>query len=115
MEIKEQVHDQFVTLAPEGDLDANSSIHLDEVIARLVDANQVNIHIDASGINYISSAGLGVFVSHLEDLTEKDGRFVLTRAKASVLDVFKLLGLDQLENLTIVETEGAVLPYFQSK
>ena len=114
MEIKEQVHDQFVTLAPEGDLDANSSIYLDEVITRLIDDNQVNIHIDAGGIQYISSAGLGVFVSHLEDLTEKNGRFVLTRAKASVLDVFRLLGLDQLENLTIVETEGAVLPYFQS-
>lgn len=115
MEIKEQVHDQFVTLAPSGDLDANSSIYLDEVITRLIDSDQVNIHIDASGIDYISSAGLGVFVSHLEDLTLKNGRFVLTRAKANVLDVFKLLGLDQLENLTIVETERAVLPYFQSQ
>lgn len=102
MEIKEQRSPEFTTLIPVGDLDANSSIHLDERIQHMLDAGQVRIHIDGSRIAYISSAGLGVFVSHLEDIQSQGGKLILSGLKDSVKDVFVLLGLDQL--LTIVET-----------
>ncbi|MDP5171448.1 MAG: STAS domain-containing protein [Bacteroidia bacterium] len=100
MEIKEQRHEEYVTLTPVGDLDANSSVVLDEKIQEMLEAGDVHIHIDGSELPYISSAGLGVFVSHLDGIQNVGGSLVISGLNESVQDVFSLLGLDQL--LTIV-------------
>lgn len=105
MIIKEERHEQFVSLTPVGDLDANSSVELDEKILSMLEAGDRCIHIDGSEIDYISSAGLGVFVSHLEEIKQVGGNLVLSDLKESVKDVFVLLGLDQL--LTIVPDREA--------
>ncbi len=102
MEIKEQKHKHYVTLLPIGDLDANSSMALDEKLQALLEAGDVHIHVDGREIPYISSAGLGVFVSHLEEITQLNGSLVISGLRDTVQDVFSLLGLDQL--LTIVDT-----------
>lgn len=105
MTIKEERHEEYVSLTPVGDLDANSSVELDEKILAMLKEGDSRIHIDGSGIDYISSAGLGVFVSHLEEIKQVGGNMVLSNLKDSVHDVFVLLGLNQL--LTIVENQEA--------
>ena len=63
---------------------------------------------------YISSAGLGVFVSYLEDLKNRDGKFVLSHMKESVRDVFTILGLDKLPDgqLVIINESEAAKDHF---
>lgn len=109
MEIKEERHKTYITLSPCGDLDANSSVDLDEKIQAMLENGDQFFHIDGSGIEYISSAGLGVFVSHLEDIRQVGGKLVLSSLKESVQDVFTLLGLDQL--LTIAATQEEAEQY----
>lgn len=101
MEIQEQRHGDFITIAPAGDLDANSSVMLDEKLLAMLKAGDVRAHVDGSQISYISSAGLGVFVSHLEEFRQAGGSLVISGLRPNVKDVFALLGLDQL--LTIVD------------
>lgn len=96
MEIRQTEEDHFITLQPKGELDANSSVQLDSVIRKLVDAGKVNIHVDFGGISYISSAGMGVFISYLEEIQALNGKIVLSHMSESVYDVFDLLGLNQL-------------------
>ena len=110
MEIKEELHKNYISLFPEGELDANSSIDLDERIAELIENNQVNIHVGLEKVDYISSAGLGVFISHLDILESKKGKIVLSKLKESVNDVFELLGLNQL--LTIIKDGEDIETYF---
>lgn len=105
MIIKEERHEKYVSLTPVGDLDANSSVELDEKILDMLKKGDNRIHIDGSEIEYISSAGLGVFVSHLEEIKQVGGNMILSNLKDSVKDVFVLLGLNQL--LTIVENQEA--------
>ena len=50
-----------------GEVDASSSIELDNAIKAAFESEK-KIIVDLSGLDYISSAGLGVFVSHLEDI-----------------------------------------------
>lgn len=102
---------QFVTLQPVGELDANSSVYLDETIRQLIEENKLNIHVDFARINYISSAGMGVFVSYLEEIKSKGGKIVLSNLSANVLEVFKLLGLDQL--IPIVSDKAEVTHMFK--
>jgi anti-sigma B factor antagonist len=102
MQIAEHIGVKFITLTPVGDLDANSSMQMDEKIQNGIDRDVFHFHIDCSGLRYISSAGLGVFISFMEALTAHGGRFVFSGMAENVYKVFQLLGLEQL--MTIVAT-----------
>ncbi len=106
MEIKQIKADPYTTLIPVGDLDASSSVYLDEVIRNLIDAGDLNLHIDFGEIRYTSSAGMGVFISYIEEIQQKGGRMVLSNMSESVKDSFELLGLHQL--IKIVEDKAEV-------
>jgi anti-sigma B factor antagonist len=85
----------------EGDVDASSSIHLDEALTELANDDAVKfILVDGTQLNYISSAGLGVFMSYIDDFKKNDIKMVIYGLNEKVLNVFQILGLDQL--MTIV-------------
>jgi anti-sigma B factor antagonist len=102
MQIVEIQSERFITLTPTGDLDANSSMQMDEHIQHGIDRDIYNFHIDCNALRYISSAGLGVFISFMEVLNANGGRFVFSGMAENVYKVFQLLGLEQL--MTIVAT-----------
>ena len=110
MEIKEIKNESYVTLIPVGDLDANSSIMMDEKIQEHVDAEMFNLHIDCEQLKYISSAGLGVFISFMDELEVGKGKFVFSGMSQNVRKVFQLLGLEQL--MTIVSSQIEVSEAF---
>ncbi|MEM8966093.1 MAG: STAS domain-containing protein [Bacteroidota bacterium] len=86
-----------------GEVDASSSIYLDEALEKAINSDVVRILVDCQHLNYISSAGLGVFMSYIQELETKHKKMVLYRMSDRVYKVFEILGLHQL--LTIVETE----------
>jgi anti-sigma B factor antagonist len=103
MEISIFNEDKLCIITVDGDLDASSSILLDQAIADAVAGKENNIVIDCSRLSYISSAGLGVFMSYLQEFQDKHISLILFGLNEKVLNVFKILGLDQL--LTIVESK----------
>ncbi len=96
MNIYEKREKGYVLLAPEGELDAHSSLDMDEKISTLLSEGVLNYYIDCSKLTYISSAGLGVFISYLDDIQQKNGKLIFGQMKDNVKDVFELLGLDKL-------------------
>ena len=112
MEINESQHGNYTTLSPIGDLDANSSMQMDEKIQANIDQDIFNIHVDCSQLQYISSAGLGVFISFMDELSAKGGKFVFSGMTDNIFKVFQLLGLEQL--MEIVESPGAAEMSFKS-
>jgi len=93
----------YCLIKVDGEVDASSSIHLDEAMKKASDADCSSILVDCHALNYISSAGLGVFMSYIEELEIKEKRLILFNMSEKVYKVFEILGLHQL--LTIVETE----------
>ncbi len=87
----------------DGEVDASSSIHLDEAMHQAVEMNARRILVDCKNLRYISSAGLGVFMSYIEELENRKTQLILFRMHEKVYKVFEILGLHQL--LTIVDTE----------
>jgi anti-sigma B factor antagonist len=79
-----------------GEIDASSSIELDLAIAKSVGEGYKKILVDCSALEYISSAGLGVFMSYIEELRDKNVAFVLYGLKDKVLNTFSILGLADL-------------------
>ena len=62
--------------------------------------------INCKDLKYISSAGLGVFVSYLEDFKAKNGKFVFHNMSESVFNVFQILGLDKIMSIVKDEQEA---------
>ena len=94
--IDTSVENDVATLILNGDVDASSSIDLDNAINEVKNKGHKKILIDAQELHYISSAGLGVFMSYIKDFEKEQIKLVLFGLNEKVLNVFKMLGLDQL-------------------
>lgn len=86
---------EYYELLVEGEVDASSSIHLEEGL-QLAMSSSKRIIVDLAGLEYISSAGLGVFMSIIQDLENEEIQFILFGMSEKVAEVFEILGLDQL-------------------
>ena len=60
-----------------GEIDASSSIELDLAIAKSVGEGFTKVMVDCSALEYISSAGLGVFMSYIEEFKDKNLHMVI--------------------------------------
>ena len=107
--IDTKIEADILTLKVVGEVDASSSINLDNAINNAIKEGHKKILIDGEGMNYISSAGLGVFMSYLQDLEKHNIKMVLYGLNEKVLNVFKILGLDQLISIAESESEAKVL------
>ncbi len=88
-----------------GEIDASSSIELDNAIKEAA-KNHRKILMDLQQLDYISSAGLGVFISYLEDLKNQQIRLVVFGLQETVSEVFSILGLQHLMNIKTSEKEA---------
>ncbi|MDO6439690.1 STAS domain-containing protein [Cyclobacterium sp. 1_MG-2023] len=100
--INKTAEKSHITIALQGEVDASNSVELDEVIQEALDDNIKNILVDGTDLQYISSAGLGVFMSYLEDFNEHNILFIIYGLNEKVMNVFHILGLDQL--ITIIDS-----------
>jgi anti-sigma B factor antagonist len=79
-----------------GEIDASSSIELDLAIAKSVGEGYSRILVDCSSLDYISSAGLGVFMSYIEEFKDRKINMVLFGMSEKVANTFDILGLTEL-------------------
>lgn len=93
-----------LTLTLDGELDASSAVLLDAELNKPELLQYHKVLIDCQRLSYISSAGLGVFISHLQRLQDSEVKLVFFNMQEKVFNVFEILGLDSL--MTIVPTEA---------
>jgi anti-sigma B factor antagonist len=94
--IKRLQEDGADVIALVGEIDASSSIELDLAIAKSVGEGFTRILVDCSSLEYISSAGLGVFMSYIEEFKDKNIKMVLFGMSDKVGNTFEILGLNEL-------------------
>lgn len=85
-----------------GYLDAHTFEEFDNAINDLYDADNYKVIVDMAGVDYISSAGCGVFIGALGTAMENGGNIVPAAPSENVREVFDLLGLGQV--LSIVDS-----------
>lgn len=94
--IKRLQEDGSDVIALIGEIDASSSIELDLAIAKSVGEGFTKILVDCSALEYISSAGLGVFMSYIEEFKDKDIKMALYGMSEKIFNTFEILGLNEL-------------------
>jgi anti-sigma B factor antagonist len=107
VEIEKEQEEDRIIIRIIGEVDASSSIKLDQELSEAIENNNNKILVDCEKLEYISSAGLGVFMSYIQVLEKKEIKFVLYNLSSKVKNVFEILGLDQL--LPIIGTKEEAL------
>jgi anti-sigma B factor antagonist len=99
MTIETYKTNNFYIINLNGELDASSALSLDSAIRQALDNQEKKIIVNCADLRYVSSAGLGVFISYLSEF-EKDGiYFALMTVKENVLTTLEILGLEKLVNI----------------
>jgi anti-sigma B factor antagonist len=89
-----------------GFLDAHTAPELESAIAGAIAAGQHRLVVNFNDLEYISSAGLGVFMVFIEEVRATGGDIKLTAMKQKVYTVFDLLGFPMLFDITEREEEA---------
>jgi anti-sigma B factor antagonist len=99
-----------VVLALDGFLDAHTAPQFENAISDEASAGHLRLIADCRELSYISSAGLGVFMSFIEEIREKGGDIKLAGITPKVYQVFEVLGFHEL--FDIVDGVEAALALF---
>ncbi|KAA9338567.1 STAS domain-containing protein [Hymenobacter busanensis] len=109
MKIVQNADSNTLTLGLDGELDASSSVLLDAELTQPDILRHQKVMIDCQKLNYISSAGLGVFISHLQRFQDAGVKLVFFNMQEKVHNVFEILGLDSLMTIVPTQQEAAAL------
>ena len=74
-----------------GYLDTTTAGELENALYSLLEKDQYKIVVDLSGVNYISSAGWGIFIGEIKDIRNHGGDLKLAGMVGDVHEVFQLL------------------------
>ena len=88
-----------------GQLDAHSAPLLEQEIEKILNTNN-KLVFNLSNLDYISSAGLGVFMSFIQDIRENNGDIKFAELNERVKNVMALLGFNHIYDITNTEQEA---------
>ncbi len=74
-----------------GYIDTTTSAELEHALNGLIKAGSYMIVIDLGRVDYVSSAGWGIFISEIKGIREKSGDLKLVNMVPEVYEVFELL------------------------
>lgn len=107
-QIERSNHGAVRVLALDGYLDAHTAPQFENAIQEEMQAGNLNLIVDCGKLTYISSAGLGVFMSFIEEIREAGGDIKLAAIAPKVYQVFEVLGFPALfDILESVEAAAA--------
>ena len=102
MNIQQTDQEGVTILEPSGRIDTTTSGTLEEVLRRTVDAGARRLIVDLAAVEYISSAGLRVFLVVAKRMRDLHGRLILCGMPEPVAQVFRLAGF-----MALFQVEGS--------
>ncbi|HLR32514.1 MAG TPA: STAS domain-containing protein [Fodinibius sp.] len=98
--------DIYDVLELDGELDAHTASQLEETLQQLISREQHHIIVNCQQLDYIASAGLGVFMAYIEDVRSMGGDIKLSNMNSKVYNVFDLLGFPALYDIVRKEEDA---------
>ena len=82
-----------------GYIDTYNSNFFQKRVQKAIDSGFVRLIFQCSGLNYVSSTGIGSFTTFLKSVKPQGGDLVLLDIQPKVYEVFQLLGFSQFFNI----------------
>ena len=86
----------IILLKLKGFLDTTTSAEVSAKLREMLNSNRYQHIIDMSSVNYVSSAGWGVFVGEIRNIRENGGDLKIVQMTPDVYDVFEMLEFDKI-------------------
>ncbi|MFK2826301.1 anti-sigma factor antagonist [Bacillus sp. B190/17] len=99
--------EQRTNIEISGEIDAYTAPKLRETIFPYTEKENAQIVVDLSGVSYMDSTGLGVFVGLFKGLNANDGNLQLIGLSERLRRLFDITGLADIMNINS-EVEGGV-------
>jgi len=112
MQVEETKDGHVLVIGVKGRLDSNTSGDLEKRILALIDSGEKRLLIDFSDLDYISSAGLRVFLLAAKKSRAVNGKVVLSSLKSHIMEVFDIAGFSTI--LPIYATRDEACAVLQS-
>lgn len=96
MNTVEAIIGEAILLEPQGRLDSNSARAFEESVLRVIARPSPRLVIECRNLDYVSSAGLRVFLVAAKKIKGAQGRLALCSLKPHVREVFDVSGFTKL-------------------
>ena len=107
MEIKKTEEGSVTILQPIGRIDSNTASDLENALLNLLENQENKIVINLESVDYISSAGLRIFLMAGKKLKSLEGSFVLANMNEHIKEVFDISGFTPIFNI-VTDNASAV-------
>ena len=104
--VTEEREQDALVLLPAGSLDSGNAHTFESIVMGHVNNGEQRLVVDFSGLHFVSSAGLRVFVIAARALKARDGKIVLCAMKHHVEDVFQVSGLYRVISIKASRAEA---------
>lgn len=94
--LSESERDRVSEVRVDGVIDTTTASELEEVIESLLKRQRYMIILDLAGVDYISSAGWGIFISRIKDVRNNRGDIKLANMIPNVYEIYELLEFDKV-------------------
>jgi len=111
--IDEEKIEDIVVLKLQGLVDSGTSQLMEGRLNDVISGGNVKIVVDLDLVDYISSAGWGIFVGEIKGVREGNGDIKLASMRPDVREVFDLLEFNTL--LTPYDSRGDALAAFEAE
>ena len=112
MEIGEERRGMALVLSPQGRLDSTTAPAFEQRVRACLDAGNRHLVIDLGALDFVSSAGLRIFMIVGKTLKAERGHIVLCRLQDGVREVFRISGFDRI--FTILPSVAAGLAQLEA-
>ena len=89
-----------------GYLDAHTASKFESIIIELTKADRYKLILNFKGLDYISSAGLGVIMGNIEEIRNHGGDIKLSDMGEKIYRVFDLVGFPSLYDIFDTQKEA---------
>ena len=94
--LQESGQSEVSEIRVDGVIDTLTAGDLEEVIDSLLKRERYNLIVDLAGVDYISSAGWGIFISHIKEVRANGGDIKLANMISNVHEIYELLEFDNV-------------------
>lgn len=96
MSMNQSKEGDVTVLAIDGNLDAEGTQAMEEVVVGLLESGEKALLFDFSGLDYINSSGLRVLVLAYQRLKKASGKVAICGVKDYIQEVFEVSGYDKI-------------------
>ncbi len=104
---RSQLTDDLGLVELSGEVDLYTAPRFKEDLVGLIESGVEAIVIDLSQVTFIDSTALGVIISGVKRLRERDGRLMIVAGSRPVVRILDITGLDKV--LTVFDTRDEAL------